>query len=102
MDIMDMFPSPEDSGANLVGRGMLTVFIRNFDKSDPYASSVIENAWFEGEPLTCVKAPKKMKQAALGLTINEFMSLAEKLGFRCGEPRRFLADGMEVINIEKE
>jgi hypothetical protein len=44
MDIMDMFPSPEESGANLVGKVMVTVFIRNFDKSDPYASSLIENA----------------------------------------------------------
>lgn len=102
MDIMDMFPTPENSGANLVGRVMLNVYIRNFDKSDLYASSIIENACFEGQPLTCVKAPKKMEHAALGLTIREFTSLAEKLGFKCGKPIRFLADGIEQVNIEKE
>lgn len=102
MDIMDMFPSPEESGANLVGRVMVTVFIRNFDKSVPYASSLIENAWFEGQPLTCVKAPKKMRKAALGLSIREFVSLADKLGFKCGSPTRFLTDGLEKIDIDEE
>lgn len=92
---MDMFPKSEDSETNLIGKVTLAIFIRNFDQSDPYASSVIEIAWFEGQPLTCVKAPKNMQRAALGLTIKDFLSLADKLGFKCGKPRRFLADGME-------
>lgn len=97
---MDMFPKSEDSCANLIGKVLINVIIRQFDRSDPYASSVIESAWFEGEPLICVKAPKKMQQAGLGLTINEFFSLADKLGFTCGIPRRFTADGVEEVNIQ--
>jgi hypothetical protein len=97
---MDTFAEPGNSDANLLGKVTLTVFIRQFDCSDPYASSVVEIAWFEGEPLICVKAPKKMQEIAIGLTLKDFLLLANKLGFTCGKPRVFTMDGMEELTIK--